>query len=494
MQNSQQSAAITSKPEPVELWPWPFAVGLAAFLVAIYASKFFLNDPDTFWHVGVGRWIIDHRAIPFHDPFSYTFQGQLWVPHEWLSEVIFAAIYQRFGWGGICAITALSFSAALILLTRRLQDWLEAPRPAIAAALAGILSAPHLLARPHVLALPLIVLWISGLISAREAKRAPSLALLPLMILWCNLHGGFIIGLIFCVLFALEAVFAADGQYRWQVLRQWGFFTICAFASALISPNGIQGVLFSVRMMQMTNALTFVQEWRSPDFHQFQPLELWIGLVILGGFCMGIRLPVMRILMVLLLLHEALASVRNVDLLGFIAPLLVAGPLATQLPASSPTVDRRLHSPIGNSAFGTVWGGVMLLVMTLMFCSTAWLLNLRGIRPVEKIALASALEFAHTNGLTGRVFNFYDFGGYLIFEGIPTFIDGRADPYTDQFIGNTFAAVNGSDKKLNDLLDQYGVEWTLLPPYTAATMMLDHLPNWRRVYSDAYAVIHRREL
>ena len=494
MQNSQQSAATTSKPVPVELWLWPFAVGLAAYLIGIYASKFFLNDPDTFWHIGVGRWIIDHRAIPFHDPFSYTFQGQLWVPHEWLSEVIFAAIYQRFGWGGICAITALCFSAALILLTRRLQDWLEAPRPAIAAALAVVLSAPHLLARPHVLALPLLVLWISGLISAREAKRAPSIALLPLMILWCNLHGGFIIGLIFCVLFTLEAVLAADGQYRWQVLRQWGFFTICAFASALISPNGIQGVLFSVRMMQMTNALTFVQEWRSPDFHQFQPVELWIALVILGGFCLGIRLPVMRILMVLLLLHEALASVRNADLLGFIAPLLVAGPLATQLPASSPTVDHRLHSPIGNSAFGTVWGSVTLLVMTLMFCSTAWLLNLRGIGPSEKIAPASALEFAHTNGLTGRVFNFYDFGGYLIFEGIPTFIDGRADPYTDQFIGNTFAAVDGSDKKLNDLLDQYGVEWTLLPPYTTATVMLDHLPNWRRVYGDAYAVIHRRAL
>jgi hypothetical protein len=166
--------------------------------------------------------------------------------------------------------------------------------------------------------------------------------------------------------------------------------------------------------------------------------------------------------------------------------------LAAQLPASSPTHNRHSHSAIENRAFGAIGSGVMLAVVVLIFCSTAWLLNLRGIRPSEKIAPASALEFAQVNGLTGRVFNFYDFGGYLIFEGIATFIDGRADPYSDQFIGKTFAAVDGSEKNLEDLLDQYRVEWTLLPPYAAATATLDRLPNWRRVYGDAYAVIHRR--
>jgi hypothetical protein len=72
----------------------------------------------------------------------------LWVPHDWLSEVIFAAIYQNFDCGGICAITALCFSAGLMLLTWRLQDWLEPQRAAIAAALAVVLSEPHLLACP----------------------------------------------------------------------------------------------------------------------------------------------------------------------------------------------------------------------------------------------------------------------------------------------------------------------------------------------------------
>lgn len=47
--------------------------------------------------------MLAHRAIPFHDPFSYTALGHSWVPHEWLAEVIFAFVYDRLGWGGVIA-------------------------------------------------------------------------------------------------------------------------------------------------------------------------------------------------------------------------------------------------------------------------------------------------------------------------------------------------------------------------------------------------------
>jgi hypothetical protein len=245
--------------------------------------------------------------------------------------------------------------------------------------------------------------------------------------------------------------------------------------------------------MQMSNTLALVYEWTSPDFHYFQALELWIGLVILCGWSSGIRLPVTRILMVLLLLHEALFSVRNGELVGFIAPLLVAAPLATQLRASSVPVDRRVKTWTVHAAVASVGrGALLLLVAAIVFGSTAALLNGRGIRPSETIAPESALEAARAAGLAGPVFNSYDFGGYLIFEGIPTFIDGRADPYTDEFIKQSVEAELVGGEHLTDLLDRYGVEWTLLRPKDAAVGLLNHLPNWKLVYGDKYAVVHRR--
>ena len=55
-----------------------------------------------------------------------------------------------------------------------------------------VLSAGHFLARPHVLALPVMLAWVGGLLSASERREAPSFWLLPLLALWANLHGGFV--------------------------------------------------------------------------------------------------------------------------------------------------------------------------------------------------------------------------------------------------------------------------------------------------------------
>jgi len=478
---------------PPDTWLWTFAVGLFGYVVAASYAPYLLVDPDTLTHIAVGRWIIEHHAIPFHDPFSYTFQGELWVPHEWLSEVILAAIYQWFSWGGICAITALSMSAALMLLTHWLMNWLKSPRPAIAAVFAFALSEYHFLARPHILALPLMVLWISRLVSAREAKRAPSFVILPVMVLWCNLHGGFVVGLFFCIVLAVEAIWEAKGSLRWTVGQQWGAFTLAAFVSALLSPNGINGMFAAIRMMQMTTALAITGEWQSPDFHQFQPLELWLAFVILGGFLLGIRLPISRILMVLLLLHQALFSRRNSELLGFIAPILVAAPLAKQL--QDPIADR----PVRSSAAAITLAATLrqalglLTAAAVLFGATTIALNWRGIRPLENVAPRSALEAARAAGVAaGRVFNAYNFGGYLMFARVPMFIDGRADPYSDDFISSIFAAEKQGGKKLTDLLDRYSVSWTMLPTSNGAVGTLDQLPNWQRIYGDEFAVVHRR--
>src|SRR4029077_8637997 len=87
------------------------------------------------------------------------------------------------------------------------------------------------------------------------------------------------------------------------------------------------------------------------DFAHFDAIEVWIGLAILGGFSLGVRLPWMRTLMVLLLLYLALTHVRNKELLGIIAPLLIAVPFAKQLGPASPPKDGSLTRRGG-------WGGV----------------------------------------------------------------------------------------------------------------------------------------
>ena len=99
---------------------WPLLVGAFAFIPALRAPKGVLGDPDTYFHIVVGRWIMAHGALPTVDPFSHSLAGAAWRTHEWLGEVVLALAYQLSGWRAVVLLTASCFAFSAALLTRRL--------------------------------------------------------------------------------------------------------------------------------------------------------------------------------------------------------------------------------------------------------------------------------------------------------------------------------------------------------------------------------------
>src|SRR4029077_17654609 len=97
---------------------WPLIVGLAVFIRALAQPTALLNDPDTYLHISAGRWMLAHAALPVHDPFSHSLAGAVWVPHEWLAELVLATVYDAVGWSGLVLLTAAAYALSLALLTR----------------------------------------------------------------------------------------------------------------------------------------------------------------------------------------------------------------------------------------------------------------------------------------------------------------------------------------------------------------------------------------
>ncbi|HKW52978.1 MAG TPA: hypothetical protein VJO12_04740, partial [Stellaceae bacterium] len=104
----------------------------------------------------------------------------------------------------------------------------------------------------------------------------------------------------------------------------------------------------------------------------------------------------------------------------------------------------------------------------------------------------AALAAAAALGVSGPVLNSESFGGYLVFKGVPTFIDGRIEMYGDEFLRRYLAIESGAGPALGEALEQYGITWTLLHPEAGAVAALDHRPGWRRAYSGPDAIIHIR--
>jgi len=467
----------------------PLIFGLAVYIPLLFAARAVLGDPDTYWHIATGRWIIAHRTVPHSDMFSFSMPGAPFTPPEWLAEIGIAWLYDHFGWAALVAATALSVAVALTILLRSLLRSLMPAHALIATVLAALLALPHLLARPHILALPILVWWAAALVAARSEDRPPRLWLVPLMILWANLHSSYIFGLGLAALLGGEALLSArDRRARLDTLRGWGLFIALSVAVASITPFGLDGLLLPVRLATMST-LGLIREWQSPNFQQFQPLEVWIMTLLLGALAGGWRLPLTRILMLLVLLHMALRQGRYGELLGFVGPLLLAPALAPQLAARPggrqvSFLDRgmtALTGPAGPRGFA-IAGAVLLAASVVV---------LRGgiARGADAITPAAALAAVAEHHLEGPVFNDYAFGGYLIFTGVKPFIDGRYF-YGDAFIKRYFDATFVLSDELPRLLAEYRIAWTLLGAKSPAVVLLDHLPGWKRLYADDIAVVH----
>ncbi len=490
--------ALGSGDQALSTWriSLPLIVGIYVYLLTLYQGSvlnLLLLDGDTYWHVAAGRWILAHQAIPSADPFSHTMPGVPWVAHEWLSEVLLA--HEFAGWTGVVALTGLAFATTAALLTRALLSHLAPARALLLAVAAVMMVVPHLLARPHILSMPLLMLWTIGLVRAADAGRAPSLWLLPVMAVWANAHGGFTLGLALTLAFALEA--ALDGWRRGEMtraLKSWGLFFGLAVCASVLTPQGPNGLVFTWHVMvESQYALSRIGEWASPDFHRFQPLAVWL----LGGLAVvlhqGLRLPPVRLLLVLGLIYLSLKHMRNIELLGLLAPLFVAAPLATQWrQAAQLARPDRIARRLGALA---PRAGAAAAAFACLMVVPATLLQAR-LRPVElpmQAVPVRALEAALRAGVQGPVLNAYNWGGYLIYSDIAVFIDGRAEMYGDAFFKTYIDAMSLTQPaSFEPLLAKYRITWTLLSPDTPAVALLDRNPNWKRVHTDDTAVVHMR--
>jgi hypothetical protein len=474
---SDEVIRSTAKPFPAQA-ALPWLVGAGVYVLLLTLGPRLLNDPDSYSHIAVGRWIIAHGAVPAIDPFSFSMHGAPWIAFEWLSEVIYAAMHALAGWAGVAALAAAAAALAVGLLTRFLLRELS-PTPTLLMVVAAIvLLAPHMLARPHMLTLPVMMAWAAALVRGMDRRAPPPYWALPLLVLWANLHGSVVLALGLIGPAVLEALLNEKRSEWPRVLLRWLPFAALAVVACCLTPYGPEPLLMPLTTLSAGHALSWIAEWRPQDFDHFGTFEL---LLLAGIFALsrGVTLPVVRALVVLGLMHFALAQVRNADLLAMLAPLYLAAPLARQFGALAE-----------NDAAGSA-RGVNLTAVGVMIVATGLALT-PDVRPTLHNTPEAAVASA---GLAeaGPVLNDYSFGGYLIFAGIPTFIDGRSELYGGQFIARYNRDVALAD--LNDflkLLDQYKFGATLLEPDTPAVALLDRLPDWQRVYSDDVAVVHKR--
>ena len=456
-----------------------FLAAFAAFAVTIIVPTA-LRDGDTGWHLATGAWIVTHAGVPATDPFSFTATGRLWVAHEWLSELAMYASYRAAGWSGLIVLIGTAMATLFALVAYEIRRWLS-PRASIVALLmlvTGLL--PSLLARPHILALPILAAWLIVLLHARERDRPPPLGVALLLLLWANAHGSFVFGLALVGVFAFEALITAAPSDRRGVIVGWGAFGLACAVAATATPAGIAGLVFPFYVDRL-KLLAHLNEWQPADFATFSGFEAILLATLAFLLLRPVRIPPVRLLLILGVLHLALQHTRQEIVLVVVGILVLAEPLgkawaAKTTPAATPRrEDRSIGIPI------------LLLAIAL----AGYRIAVPVVRADSAGIPATALRHLPPPLRSQRVFNEYSFGGSLILAGIRPYIDGRSDMYGDPFTLDYFAIAGGDTARWRAANARWHFGWTILPPRSPLVRMLDRDPAWQRIYADNVAVIHR---
>lgn len=446
---------------------FPLAAALAAASFQVWTC-----DPDVFWHLKVGEWVLENRAVPRADVYSWTVPGQPWTAHQWLWEAAMAALHGRFGLPGLWGLVAVSaLVCALSLRAGLLARGVPVPAAAFWAGLVPLALSTSGWLKPWpqagVYALFSVYLRLSlrGSWGRKEAFRAFLLAAL-----WSNIHSSA------CML-PLLLLAERLGQRLTGERAENGLFPAAgaAFLGTLANPHGVGLWAYAVREGLLSGEYRrSIAEW----------MPYWFGS------------PVCAVLFFLgaaVLLRAAQlgrsGSAAFWRAAGFWALALVSRIYTPYAVMSTAAALFLLPPPGVTGAFVQRWCAVLATAAALAGPALKGLPAGIEEQAAEKypVGAVSALGAEGTE----KLYNFYGWGGYLIWKGVPVSIDGRADLYRGGLFDSYIRAVRGDDDPVG-LAESWGALNALVLANSVEDYAFRGAPGWEEVYRDGAAAAYRK--
>jgi hypothetical protein len=463
---------------------------LAALVVGVTLAKG-LQDADYFWHVTAGELIATTGRVPSTDPFSFTWAGQPWTPHEWLSEVLIYWLVSGIGTTGALVVFGLVAATVPVVTALALERRGVRTLPiAIGAVVAVLVTFPYLTVRPQAISWALMAGLLWYLLELRP-DRPWRLALLPPMFaLWANLHGLYVVGFGFIGLYAL---FTLAGRTPMAPRRGLVLVAVAgAILASMLTPAGPAGLLYPLRYVEAGDwGLANIQEWGSPDFHNPAHWPL-LGMVIAIAVAGSRGAPGWLTTLSYVTLAMALVSLRNAPIAATVGGLVIAMGIDARLPArerqrSARQARARRYLEIGVAAVVIIAG---LLILVPRDPAAASAETIAGRYPVASLDLLASAD------PDARVLADYGWGGYVISRIYPAggrvFVDGRNDMY-DQSILEDYSAVRAADPGWEEIVDRYEVDALLFPPGVTITRGPAQAAGWCEAYGDEVQVLLLRQ-
>ncbi len=383
-------------------------------------------DGDIWWHLRTGRWILQHRAVPFQDIFSSAYgSGKAWIAYHWLFEIFISRIFDLWGLRGILTATMLMTLACTAALTALLARYTKLPRAMLLAAFANLAMSPLQTPQPWLFTILFFTVELYLLLQACERNRpAWLLPIIPLSVLWANIHIQFVYGVGLICLFALLGSMEVGANWMLPVAKPWKLRPVwlwgllaASILSTLVNPFSWR--LYSVVIQYATDRVPFatITELQAS---QFRDLSAWTALLIIccAWFSLGTA-PRKSVVLLSLMAISCWFGFRSVRDVWF--PVVISAlALASRMRASD---DELRPSAWACWAVAVPLGMILAPAVPLLYGPSEPTLQ----KFVGENLPDQASAYIRSHALNGPLYNSFDWGGYLIWRlpELPVTIDGR---------------------------------------------------------------------
>jgi len=444
----------------------PLYVAAAAFAIAVSLPG---GDPDTYWHLASGKWMVEHGQLLRADVFSSTVNGAPYSVGEWLGELVIYGAYLLGGWAGIALLRATLIGVGAFFVTKVALRAAPAPFALAVTALALALSEITWTDRPQLFTFALFPLLLELLMAARAGRTRLLVVVPPLILVWTNLHGGYALGL------ALVAIFAADAVLTRRSAMPFAAAAVLALAASFVDPGSLG---LGAAAAHATSPPRFIVEEAPPDV--LRPAGFVFALFGLVTLALALARggTLLDALLLVPLFWLGLSAQRHMPYFALAATPYIAGGVSELWWRWRPGSRFALPRPV------VVGLGAGLVAMVAASIATA------PFAPIETQYPTAAR--AGLAGTSGNLLNEYDWGGYLIWRvpERPVFIDGRLFLFLPDVLTD-YEEMVFMRPGWRDQLDRHAITQVLLRPDRPLVAALRDL-GWTVVSEDKTALLMQR--
>ncbi len=492
-------------------------------LIAAAFSLKSLREPDLWWQIRTGEWILENGKIPTQDVFSFTYAGAEWVNIKWGSEVLFALLTKLSGPESVFLLQTV-VSVLLVFVLYRLSRILrmEYFRFGISAPIAifftMLVAEYRINGRPEMFSHLFTVVFLLLLMQHRKEPSNRIYLLIPLQILWANLHEAFGIGIVLAgVFFVGEWIeyFLSNRNLLNQkkaLPKQISLLLLLVLASVVVNPNGITLLTKPLNILGQVYENKYTTElfdFTMPDYWQWN-VHLSIALLVVtkAGWLWQFftqkkknkllfvvnELGVSYLLALLAFFYLASTAYRNV--IFFTLVLFPALQTGLQFLFSKVKPLTKYSSQL-NIGLCLLLFAFYIAIITNKYYEYTNSRDRFGLEVLSTYNPSGAANFVKQNKLSGKCFSDYLTSSYLLWKLQPefkTFIDLRdLDVFPSEFFSTFAEAVTFPESFVKlDSVHRFSYVVLYRPQFASLHSYLMNESNFQLRFVDAVAAVYVR--